>query len=115
MVLVVKKAIFQRMGSSGKGRSENRWDASGAGQPAPPEVYFMFPLLIHQEESAADRQSDDRSVPGDTAECCSVSEISNWCYFTPSRTYTSNPSHSPLTVTVCWDLRPYLPNYTASH
>jgi hypothetical protein len=29
-------------------------------------------------KSAADRQSDDRSVPGDTAECCSsVSEISS--------------------------------------
>jgi hypothetical protein len=27
-------------------------------------------------KSAADRQSDDRSVPGDTAECCSVSEVS---------------------------------------
>ena len=28
------------------------------------------------KKSAADRQSDDRSVPGDTAGCCSVSEIS---------------------------------------
>ena len=27
-------------------------------------------------ESAADRRSDDRSVPGDAAECCSASEIS---------------------------------------
>ena len=27
-------------------------------------------------KSAADRQSDDRSVPGDSAERCSVSEIS---------------------------------------
>ncbi len=29
-----------------------------------------------QKESAADRQNDDISVPVDTAECCSVSEIS---------------------------------------
>ena len=28
------------------------------------------------KKSAADRRSDDRSVPGDTAECCSISEIS---------------------------------------
>jgi len=25
-----KKPTFQRMGSSGKGRTENRWDVSGA-------------------------------------------------------------------------------------
>ena len=28
------------------------------------------------KKSAADRQSDDRSVRGDTAECCSVSKMS---------------------------------------
>ena len=60
----VKKAIFQRMGSGGKGKTENRWDVSGAGQSAT------------HGKSPADRQSDDRSVPGDTAECCSVSDIS---------------------------------------
>ena len=27
------------------------------------------------KKSAADRQSDNRSVPGDTAECCSISKI----------------------------------------
>jgi len=64
------------MGSGGRGRTENRWDESGAGESAPPEVYLLFPRLVQKEESAADRQSDDRSVPGDTAECCSVSEIS---------------------------------------
>ena len=64
----VKQATFQRIGSGGKGRTENRWDVSGARQSAPPEV--------HQEESAADRQSDDIPAPGDTAECCSVSGIS---------------------------------------
>jgi hypothetical protein len=30
------------MGSGGKGRTENRWDVSGAGQSAPPEVYLYF-------------------------------------------------------------------------
>ena len=54
--------------------SENRWDVSGAGQSAPPEVYLIFPKYI--KKSAADRQSD-RSVPGDTAECRSVSDISS--------------------------------------
>jgi hypothetical protein len=34
MVLQVKKT-YQRMGSGGKGRTANRWDVSGAGQPAP--------------------------------------------------------------------------------
>ena len=32
----VKKATFQRNGSGGKGKTENRWDVSGAGQ----EVYI---------------------------------------------------------------------------
>ena len=43
MVMQDKKATFQRMGSGGKGRTENRWDVSGAGQSAPQEVYFTFP------------------------------------------------------------------------
>jgi len=29
MVMQVKKATFQRMGSGGKGRTETRWDVSG--------------------------------------------------------------------------------------
>ena len=74
--MLVKKATVQRMGSGGKGRTENRRYVSGAVQAAPPEVYLIFPQQIHQEESAADRQSDDRPVPGDTAACCSVSNIS---------------------------------------
>jgi hypothetical protein len=43
MDVQVKKATFQRMGSGGKGRTEYRWDVSDAGQPAPPEVYLIFP------------------------------------------------------------------------
>jgi len=43
MAMQVKKATFQRMGSSGKVRTENRWDVSGAGQSAPPKVYSIFP------------------------------------------------------------------------
>jgi len=43
MVMQVKKAKFQRMGSGGKGRTGNRWDVSGAGQSAPPEVHLTFP------------------------------------------------------------------------
>jgi len=43
MVMQDKKATFQKMGSGGKGRIENRWDVSGAGQSAPQEVYLIFP------------------------------------------------------------------------
>jgi len=43
MIMQVKKATFQRMGSGGKGRTENRRDISGARQSAPPEVYLTFP------------------------------------------------------------------------
>ena len=39
----VKKATFHIMGSGGNGRTENRWDVSGAGQSASPEVYLIFP------------------------------------------------------------------------
>jgi hypothetical protein len=35
MVMRVKKATFQRMGSGGKDRTENTWDVSDAGQSAP--------------------------------------------------------------------------------
>jgi len=38
VVMLVKKVTFRRMGSGGKGRSENRWDVLGAGQSEPPEV-----------------------------------------------------------------------------
>jgi hypothetical protein len=43
MVMRVKKVTVQRMGSGEKGRTENRWDVSGEGQYAPPEVYLVFP------------------------------------------------------------------------
>jgi len=36
------------MGSGGKGKTENRWDVSGAGQSATPEVYQE----VHQEVSS---------------------------------------------------------------
>jgi hypothetical protein len=64
------------MGNGGKDRTVNKWDVSGAGQSAPPEVCVTFPREAYHEESAAYRQSSDRYVTGDTAECCSVSEIS---------------------------------------
>jgi len=47
-----------------------------------PVYYVIFPREAHYEESAAYRHSNDRSVPGDTAQCCSVSGISMYCYFT---------------------------------
>jgi len=42
MVMHVKKATFQRTGSGGKGRTENRWDVSDAGQSVPPQVYISM-------------------------------------------------------------------------
>jgi hypothetical protein len=57
----VKKATVQRMGSGGKGTTENRWDVSGAGQSATPAVYHIIPLLsTSKRESAVDHQNDDR-------------------------------------------------------
>jgi hypothetical protein len=46
--MLVKKATFQRMGSAGKGRTENGWDVSGAGQSASPKVYLIFPRYVRQ-------------------------------------------------------------------
>ena len=43
IVIQDKKATFQRMGSGGKGRTENRWDVSDAGQSAPQEVNLILP------------------------------------------------------------------------
>jgi len=42
VVMQVKRATFQRMGSGGKGRTENIRDVSG-GQSASSEVYLIFP------------------------------------------------------------------------
>jgi hypothetical protein len=58
MVMQVKAATFQRMGSGGKGRNENRWNVSGAGQSTLPDIS----MVSTSRKSAADRQSDDRSV-----------------------------------------------------
>jgi hypothetical protein len=40
------------------------------------QKYVLFPREAHYDESAANRQNDDGSVPGDTAECCSVRSVS---------------------------------------
>ena len=56
------------MGSGGKGRTENRRDVSGAGQSAPPEGSTSRSQRLTVRAMT--------SVPGDTAEGCSVSEIS---------------------------------------
>jgi len=55
-------------------------------------VCVIFPREAHYEESAVNRQSNDGSVPGDTAECCSVSEIS--MYVQLLYMCSSNPSRS---------------------
>ena len=69
----VKKATFQRMGSGGKGETENRWDVSGAGQSATPEVYISTVGTSRSQQLTVRATTD---VPGDTAECCYVNDIS---------------------------------------
>ena len=88
MVMEVKKATFQRIGNSGKGRTENRWDVSGAWQSAPLEVYI----------STVTTSKRVGGWPSERRQNCSwwhcrvlFCEINIYCYFTPSRTYTSNP------------------------
>ena len=45
--------------------------------------YILYFRGKYIKKSAADRRSDDRSVRGDIAECCSVRKISIYCYCTP--------------------------------
>jgi len=40
------------------------------------QKYSLYFQSKYIKKSPADRHSDDRSVPGDTAQCCSVSNIS---------------------------------------
>jgi hypothetical protein len=47
------------MGNGGKNRTQNKWDVSGVGKSAPPEVCVIFPREAHYEESAANCQSND--------------------------------------------------------
>ena len=68
----VKRATFQRMGSGGKGKPE-RWDVSGAGQSATPEVYISTVSTSRSQQLTVRATTD---VTGDTAECSSVSDIS---------------------------------------
>lgn len=53
------------------------WNVSGAGESVPAEVCVIFPGEAYYEESAANRQSNDRSVPADDAECSSVRSVSS--------------------------------------
>jgi len=88
------------MGNGGKDRTENKWDVSGTGQSSPPEVCVIFPREAHNEESAAYRHSNDRSVAGDTAQCCSVSGISMYCYFTRAHLIPAGQYHLPQPSTL---------------
>ena len=73
MVMQVKKATFQGMGSCGKGGTWNRWDVSG-GHSSPLEVSYISTVSTSRSLLLTVRATTD--VPGDTAECCSVSDIS---------------------------------------
>jgi hypothetical protein len=44
--MLVKKAIFQRMGSGGKGRTENKWDVSDAGVCITRSVSYFHGMYI---------------------------------------------------------------------
>ena len=108
MLMQVKKATFQRM--EVLERVELKIDGIYHVHDSLHHRKCIFPRKVHREESAADRQSEDRSVPGDTAECCSVSDISIQCYSTRSRTYTSNPSRGVNT-----NCHSYLPFSSSSY
>ena len=59
MVMQVKEATFQRMGSGGKGRTENRWAVSDAGQSVPPEVYRIFTVSTSRSQRLTVRATTD--------------------------------------------------------
>ena len=58
---------------AGKGRTENRWDVSGAGQSATPEVYISTVSTSRSQQLTVRATTDLFLV---TAECCSVRDIS---------------------------------------
>ena len=116
------------MGNGGKDRTENRWDVSDVGQSAPLKAYYIciFPREAHYEVSG---------VPSQQRQICTWRHcrvlFCKWDQHVESLyTFTFNPGQSvsiattlyrvqfnstPSSVTVCWDLMPCLPNYTASH
>jgi len=76
VVMLVKKATFWRMGSGGKGRTENRGMYQVKDGLDHGKYHILYLHGKYTKKAAADRQSDDKIVPGETTECCSVSEIS---------------------------------------
>jgi len=74
-VMQVKKATFQRMGSGGMGRTENRWDVTVQDRLHHRKYILHFHgKYIKKSQRLTVRAPTD--VPGDNAECCSVSQIS---------------------------------------
>jgi len=69
-----------------------RWTVCTTGS-----IYFHGKYI---KKSAADRQSNDRSVRGDTAECCSVSEISSVTLHLAERTPLIPAKESISTATL---------------
>jgi hypothetical protein len=67
----VKKATFQRVE-----RVELKIDGMYQVDNLHHPKYILYFHGKYIKKSAADHQSDDRSVRGDTSECCSVSKIS---------------------------------------
>jgi len=94
-------------------KTENRWDVLGGGQSAPLAVYLIFPRHVHQEELAADRQSDDSAV----LEAGSVFSITlHLAQRTPLILAEESIQIATVhLVTVCWYLMLCPPNYTASY
>ena len=74
MVMQVKRTTFQRMGSGGEGKLKT--DEMYQVDSLHRQKCILYFHGKYIKKSADDRQSDDRSVPVDIAECCSVSEIS---------------------------------------
>ena len=75
MVMRVKKATFQRMGSGGKDKLKTH----GMYQVQDSLHHRKYILCFHDKYIKKSQRLTVRvttDVPGDTAECCSVSEIS---------------------------------------
>jgi hypothetical protein len=87
---------------------------------------WKFPSEAHQEQRATDCQNR-KPVPGDIADCCSVSEIRTYCYLElaaviskPNRWISRYKFPQPLLIlicsyVICWLLGSYTVYQTPQH
>jgi hypothetical protein len=58
VAMLVKKATFQRMGSGEKGRTENRWDVSGAAQCITESISYISTVSTSRERLTVGATTD---------------------------------------------------------